>query len=107
MEELIKKRIKVYEKELRDQKLSREERDSRVAVVEELRYILDNMNPASDLHFETYIKTENNKWHFVGWGTMLDEAYCIETKVRGDYIYKTYEWLTGKREEYRYRKGGI
>lgn len=107
MEELMKKRIKVYLKELQDKNLSEEERGRKVAVLEELNYIFDSMNPTSDLHFETYVKMENGKWHFVGWGNMRNEVFCIETKERGDYIYKTYEWLTGKREEYRYRKGGI
>lgn len=107
MEELMKKRIKVYLKELQDTNLTETERAMRVGALDELRYIFDSMNPTTDLHFETYVKMENGKWHFLGWYTMCDEVFCIETKVRGDFIYKTYEWLTGKREEYRYRKGGI
>ena len=52
--------------------------------------------------YETYVKLENGKWIFVGWGSMMNEDFCIETKKRGKYTYKTYRWSTGKIEEYRY-----
>lgn len=52
--------------------------------------------------YETYIKLENGKWLFVGWGFLMNEEFCIETKIRGRYIYKTYKWLSGKVEEYKY-----
>ena len=52
--------------------------------------------------YETYVKLENGKWHFLGWYSMKNEDFCIETKTRGKYIYKTYRWLTGTIEEYRY-----
>ena len=59
------------------------------------------------MKYETYIKLENGRWHFVGWYSMCDEQFCIETKTRGRYIYKTYKWLTGKIDEYRYSLEGI
>lgn len=52
--------------------------------------------------YETYHKAENGRWHFVGWYSMNNEEFCIETKVRGKYTYKTYKWLDGKIDEYRY-----
>lgn len=52
--------------------------------------------------YETYVKLENGKWLFVGWGSMINEEFCIGTKTRGKYIYKTYKWLSGKTEEYKY-----
>ena len=51
--------------------------------------------------YETYVKVDG-KWIFVGWGIMLNEEFCIETKKRGKFIYKIYKWSTGVTEEYRY-----
>lgn len=56
--------------------------------------------------YETYVKV-NGKWVFVGWGSMMTEEFCIETKTRGKYIYKTYKWLSGVTEEYRYNNNYI
>lgn len=54
--------------------------------------------------FETYAKNERGKFIFVGWGQMLNEEFCIETKKTKRFIYKTYRWLTGKVEVYRYSR---
>lgn len=51
--------------------------------------------------YESYVKI-NGKWHFLGWYRMMNEEFCVETKMRGKYIYKTYKWLNGNIEEYRY-----
>ena len=51
--------------------------------------------------YQTYVK-QNNKWLFVGWMHQMNEMFCITSDVRGNYIYKTYKWLDGKEEEYRY-----
>lgn len=56
-----------------------------------------------EIRYETYIKLDNGKWHFTGWCKMTFEEFCIETKVRGSYMYKTYKWLNGNIEEYRYK----
>lgn len=51
--------------------------------------------------YETYLKL-NDKWLFVGWSHQMNEDFCIEAKRKGNYIYKTYKWLNGEVEEYRY-----
>lgn len=51
--------------------------------------------------YETFLKL-NGKWLFLGWGHQKNEQFCINTKMRGNYIYKTYKWLSGEVEEYRY-----
>ena len=53
-------------------------------------------------HYETSIKTEKGYYYFLGWYPMMNEEFCIETRKRGTYTYKTYQWLTGKIETYRY-----
>lgn len=53
--------------------------------------------------YEVYQKLKNSKWYFIGWGTMMNEENCIETKVRGNYTYKTYKWLNGKIDEFKYK----
>lgn len=54
--------------------------------------------------YETSIKNENGIFIFIGWGHMLNEEFCINTKETKKFIYKTYKWLDGKIEFYRYRK---
>lgn len=54
------------------------------------------------MKYETFIKTESGKFHFVGWNEMTREEFVIETKQRGKYLYKTYKWLNGDITIYRY-----
>lgn len=127
--ELIRKRIETYKKEMEEmlkklqsdeirgweEKIIDKRYEKHIAVVEELEYILnqleneeaDNEEKAYDFNgeqvYETYCKRENGTWQFVGWGKMMNEEFCIETKQARGFIYKTYRWLTGKTEEYKYR----
>lgn len=59
------------------------------------------------MRYETFYKNEKNKFVFIGWGEILNEEFCIVTKETKKFIYKTYKWLNGKVEEYRYGKQGI
>lgn len=68
--------------------------------------------------YETFIKLENNRYYFLGWYEMRDDTFCINTKTRKtkdkDYIdgkwvdtvktwiYKTYKYLNGDIETYKY-----
>ena len=52
--------------------------------------------------FETYVDIDG-KFVFIGWSEMMNEEFCIETKNTKKFIYKTYKWLNGKVEKYRYR----
>ena len=44
----------------------------------------------------------NGKYVFMGWYPMLNEEFCIETKVRGKYTYKKYKWTDGTITEVKY-----
>ena len=121
--ELIRKRIEIYKKEMEEIRNEipttydnekfvelNKRYERHIAVVEELEYILNELEKEDVVEdmkqpirtYETYIKLENGKYYFTGWYPMMNEEFCIETKVRGKYIYKKYKWLTGKVEEYKY-----
>ena len=51
--------------------------------------------------YEQFNKIDG-KYVFMGWYTMMNEDYCIETKTRGRYIYKKYQWKDGSITEVKY-----
>ena len=55
--------------------------------------------------YQMYTKI-NGIYVFMGWYPMLNEEFCIVTKVRKyngrDHVYKTYKWLNGDIEETKY-----
>lgn len=51
--------------------------------------------------YETFLKI-NGRYKFQGWYHMMNEDFCIDTKQRGNYTYKTYKWLNGEIETYKY-----
>ena len=68
--------------------------------------------------YETYIKLDSKRYHFIGWYPMEDDTNCIDTKTRTvktkdwdngkwvdstkTYIYKTYKYLNGDIKTYKY-----
>ena len=51
--------------------------------------------------YETFTKVDG-RFIFMGWYPLLNEEFCIETKYRGRFVYKTYKWLNGNIEVNRY-----
>ena len=56
--------------------------------------------------YETFFKSKG-KFNFMGWYSMMSEDFCISTKQRKDregkvWTYKTYKYLNGTVEEYKY-----
>lgn len=65
-----------------------------------MKYLNDNQE-----RYEMYTKIDG-RYIFMGWYEMLNEEFCISTKVRvydgRKHIYKTYKWLNGDIEETKY-----
>ena len=58
--------------------------------------------------FESYVKLESGKYHFVGWYPINenDEQFCIEIKTRVikgiTHLYKKYKYTNGEIEEMKF-----
>ena len=56
---------------------------------------------------ETCVKTDGG-YTFVGWSNPNSkDEFCMDVKETKKFIYKTYKYLTGNIEVYRYRKVGV
>lgn len=56
--------------------------------------------------YEKDLKLSNGKWVFAGWSyiTPLEqEKFCIEEKIRGKFLYRTFKYLSGNIEVERYK----
>lgn len=55
--------------------------------------------------YQMYTKIDG-RYVFMGWYPMLNEEFCVSTKVRlydnRKHVYKVYKWLNGDIEEIKY-----
>ena len=63
-------------------------------------------------YYEEYIKLDNGKWLFLKvninvFDNKEQEKFCIKTKEKYGFIYKTYKYLNGRIEEKKYKFLGV
>lgn len=97
----IKILFKRNQKLIDNKKTTNEERSE---LIRDNKILLDAMEDKKHIkiRFENYSRDDKGRYHFLGWYPMESEEFCIDTKIKGKSIYKTYKWKNGAIEIMRY-----